>query len=161
MSEVKAKLEEWLAPALQDGIIFLVEIKVLLGGKKIEVFLDTDSGIGIDQCATISRQLEKNLDESGLVPENYVLEVSSPGMSNPLKVLRQFKKKIGSVLEVWVIDGTFFEGKLVSATEAGIVLEKVAKPVKKKKGEAPVTEAPQQIELEYKNIKKALLQFNW
>lgn len=161
MPEVKDKIEKWLEPVLQDQTIFLVEVKVLLGGKRIEVFLDTDTGIGIDQCAAISRQLEKHLDESGLVPENYVLEVSSPGMSNPLKVPRQFKKRIGRVLEIWTNDGTFIEGTLKNATESEIEIEKTVKTTKKKKNDTTQTEEPQKIVIEYKNIKKALLQFNW
>lgn len=161
MQEAKEKIEEWLKPALQDETIFLVEVKVLLGGKKIEVFLDTDSGIGIDQCAAISRQLEKNLDESGIVPANYILEVSSPGMTNPLKVPRQFKKRIGRKLEVWTTDGNFVEGNLKTATNEKIEIEKDLKPVKKKKNEILPEEKPETVILEYKNIKKALLQLNW
>lgn len=161
MQEAKEKIEEWLKPALQDETIFLVEVKVLLGGKKIEIFLDTDSGIGIDQCAAISRQLEKNLDESGIVPANYILEVSSPGMTNPLKVPRQFKKRIGRKLEVWTTDGNFVEGDLKTATNEKIEIEKDLKPVKKKKNEILPEEKPETVILEYKNIKKALLQLNW
>lgn len=161
MQEVKEKIGEWLKPALQDETVFLVEVKVLLNGKKIEVYLDSDAGIGIDQCAVISRQLEKNLDESGLVPENYVLEVSSPGITNPLKVPRQYKKRIGSKLEVWTVDGNLVEGELKAATNEGIELEKTIKPVKKKKNEPLLEVKPEKINIEYKNIKKALLQLNW
>lgn len=164
MLEVKEQIEKWLEPALQDGGIFLVEIKVLLGGKRIEVFLDTDHGIGIDQCANISRQLEKHLEASDLVPENYLLEVSSPGISNPLKTPRQFKKRVGSVLEVWQADGSFIEGKLMQASDVEIVLEKIVKPSKKKKkneAEVLINQQDLKVKLKYNNIKKALLQLNW
>lgn len=161
MPEVKELIEKWLEPVLQDPSIFLVEVKVLLGGKRVEVFLDTDTGIGIDQCAAISRQLEKNIEESGLLPENYVLEVSSPGMNNPLKVPRQFKKRIGKELDIWTKDGTFTAGTLKQATDNEIVIEKTIKNSKKKKTETTSQEAPQTVVIEYKNIKKALLHFNW
>lgn len=82
---IKSKLEEWLTPILAAKDFFLVDIKLSLGGKKVEIFADSDTGIQIDECATISRKLEEHLDGSGLIPDNYTLEVSSPGMSNPLR----------------------------------------------------------------------------
>jgi ribosome maturation factor RimP len=159
MLELREQIEKWLEPVLQDGEVFLIDVKVLLGGKKIEVFLDTDSGIAIDQCAAISRRLEKHLDESSLVPENYVLEVSSPGMNNPLKVPRQFKKRIGRVLEIWTTDGDFAQGILRNATDTSIEIEKAVKS-KTKEQTLPPTPA-NHLNIEYKKIKKALLQLNW
>jgi hypothetical protein len=65
------------------------------------------------------------------------------------------------VLEIWTTDGIFTEGTLKRATESEIEIEKTVKTTKKKKNDTTQTEEPQKIVIEYKNIKKALLQFNW
>jgi ribosome maturation factor RimP len=132
--EVKHKIAEWLNPILTEKDFFLVDIKIS-AGKRIEVYVDADQGIHIDDCAFLSRQLEKNLDESGIVPENYVLEVSSPGMSNPLKVYRQYLRRIGQTLEVVKPNGERIEGKLIKADENGFVLQEIVLEKKKKKKE--------------------------
>jgi ribosome maturation factor RimP len=158
---VKAKITEWLTPLLKEKDLYLVDIKQSMS-KKIEVYIDSDTGVGIDDCATISRQLEKQIDGSGLLPENYILEVSSPGMSNPLKVPRQYKKRIGRVLEIVKTDGTALEGELLEANDMQIKLREI-KPEKKKKDKKNATpeEAPQEWILKYEDIKKALIQFKF
>ena len=118
---VNSKIEEWLQPVLNEKNLFLVEIRFVLG-RKLEVYIDSDQGIHIDDCASISRFLEGHLDGSGLVPDNYILEVSSPGMDNPLKVPRQYKRRIGRILEVVKNDGTMFEAQLTEADNEKIKL---------------------------------------
>lgn len=159
---IKSKLEEWLTPILAAKDFFLVDIKLSLGGKKVEIFVDSDTGIQIDECATISRKLEEHLDGSGLIPDNYTLEVSSPGMSNPLRVPRQYKRRIGRILEIVKTNGETFEAELLEATDEGIKLKEVLVEKKKKKGkveEEPA--APKEYELKYADIKKATLQFKF
>jgi ribosome maturation factor RimP len=158
---VKSKIENWLQPLLEEKNLFLVDVKFSMG-RKIEVYVDSDEGIHIDDCALISRYLEKHLDGSGIVPDNYILEVSSPGMNNPLKVPRQYKKRIGRVLEVVKTDGTALEGQLVQADEEKILLREVKPEVKKnKKRDAATEEAPKEYVLSYSDIKKAVLQFQF
>ncbi len=65
------------------------------GRRILQVFVDTDDGITIAQCAEISRDLGVELDKQSVVNESYELEVSSPGIDKPLKLLRQYKKNIG------------------------------------------------------------------
>jgi len=158
---VKSKIEEWLQPMLNDKNLFLVDIKFPMG-RQIEVYVDSDEGIHISECAEISRFLEKNLDGSGLVPDNYILEVSSPGMSNPLKVPRQYKRRIGKVLEVVKNDGGQLVGELVEAGEEKIKLREVL-PEKSKTQKAKSKEAiaPQEYELSFSEIKRATIQFKF
>lgn len=159
---IKSKIEEWLTPALAAKNLFLVDIKLSLGGKKIEVFIDSDEGVHIEECALISRALEAHLDGSGLIPENYTLDVSSPGMSNPLKVPRQYKRRIGRTLEIVKTNGEMLEAELLEVTEAGIKLkEKVAEKKKAKKGKSEEVAEPKEYELNFSDIKKATLQFNF
>lgn len=92
------------------------------GPKKISVILDGDLGISIDDCAEVSRQLSKHLDESSLIDDNYILEVSTPGLDQPLKLKRQYKRNIGRKLRVRKVDQTLVEGKLSVVDEEFITL---------------------------------------
>lgn len=160
--EVKNKIEAWLQPLLTEKNLFLVDIKFPMG-RQIEVYVDSDEGIHISECAELSRFLEKNLDESGLVPENYILEVSSPGMTNPLKVPRQYKRRIGRILEITKTNGQQLEAKLLAVDDDKITLEEVLPEVKKKKKkvEEPVASEPKVFVLYYTEIKRALIQFKF
>jgi len=166
---VQSKIEEWLQPLLEEKNLFLVDVKFSMG-KKIEVYVDSDTGIHIDECAFISRFLEQNLDGSGLVPDNYILEVSSPGMSNSLKVPRQYKRRIGRMFEIVKNDGTTLEAELVAADDEKITLREIKIEKKRKVGSGELiavtkskNAAPEtkEYELRYDEIKRAVLQFNF
>ena len=70
------------------------------GRRIIQFLVDTDDGITISQCAEISRQLGLEIDARGIINDPYDLEVSSPGIDKPLKLLRQYKKNIGRKYKV-------------------------------------------------------------
>lgn len=154
------KIESYIAQMLDEEKLFLVDIKQSVTGK-IQVFVDGEKNITIDQCARLSRHIESLLDESGLVPENYVLEVSSPGMFNPLKVLKQYQKRIGSVLNVVTLSGENLEGKLIAVDTEKISLLKEEKKKKKQKKQEPVQEEPEPLIINFENIKKATVQFKF
>lgn len=160
--ELKEQIGQWLQPLLEEQNLFLVDVKTA-GKAKIEVFADGDTGITISQCADISRFLEQYLDGSGLVSDSYTLDVSSPGMDNPLKVPRQYKKRIGRTLDIIKTDGKEVEGILLAADDEKIRLQEILKPVKKKKGpKADIpAETPKEFELKYTEIKKAVIQIDW
>lgn len=84
-------------PLLVSRGAFLVDVQVQneRGGKMVQLFVDTDRGITIEQCSEISRELLREFDERRLFDGNYRLEVSSPGIDRPLKLLRQYTKNIG------------------------------------------------------------------
>lgn len=158
---VKQKIAGWLAPLLEEKNLYLVDVRISMG-RKIEVFADSDAGITIDECAAISRFLEKHLDGSGIVPDNYILEASSPGMGNPLRVPRQYKKRIGRVLEIDKNDGSHIEAKLLSANDDAITLQEILPEVKKKDKKKGEPEAePKEFVVKYADIKKAVLQFKF
>ena len=106
-----------------DPGFFLVGIKILRGND-IKVFIDADQGLGIDKLVQYNRHLYKQVEEQGLFSDvNFSLEVSSPGLEEPLKLHRQYLKNIGRYAEVLKNDGIKVEGKLLSASELEIVLE--------------------------------------
>ena len=88
------------------------------------MFLDSDIGVNIDKCARLNRAMYKVIEEKAWYPEgNFSLEVSSPGVDEPLRLPRQYKKNIGRNVEVTFLDDTKIEGKLIEANEDGIVVE--------------------------------------
>lgn len=103
--------------------VFLVSVRVK-PTNNIKVFLDADFGLSIDKCVKINRAMYRTIEENGWYPDgNFSLEVSSPGIEEPLKILRQYKKNIGRRVEVISNDDTKQEGKLIAANEEKIQLE--------------------------------------
>ncbi|MEO6584457.1 MAG: ribosome maturation factor [Ferruginibacter sp.] len=111
-----------LQPLLADDI-FLVDIKIK-PINNIKIYLDADSGLGIEKCIKINRALYKIMEEMGIYPDgDFSLEVSSPGIDEPLKNHRQYLKNIGREVEIKLNDETLKTGKLVAAGEEGLTLE--------------------------------------
>lgn len=90
---------------------FVVEIKVK-AGNRITVLLDSDTSISIDDCIAVTRHIESVFDRE---TEDYDLIVSSAGIDQPYKLLRQYIKNVGREVEVTLKDGSIFTGKLTSA----------------------------------------------
>ena len=133
LETVKARIEAELAVFFEGKNLFIVDVQVLATGKII-VFADGENNITIDECAAISRHLENFLETNHLVKENYTLEVSSPGMDQPLKVPAQFRKHTGKEVEVVQKNGNKITGVLLQADEKGIrVLEENKKKNKPEK----------------------------
>ena len=102
---------------------FLVEVRIK-PTNNIKVFIDADEGMPLSALVDYNRKLYKQLEESGMYPDgNFSLEVSSPGLDEPLKKVRQYNKNVGRYVEVVLNDGTRREGKLTAATDEGIVVE--------------------------------------
>ncbi|MBO7141918.1 MAG: ribosome assembly cofactor RimP [Bacteroidales bacterium] len=98
---------------------FFVSVKVS-GDNHIEILADTDKGITIDQCGEISSKLEELLDRD---QEDFELEVSSPGLTVPLRVPRQYAKNIGNDVDIVLIDGQKLEGTLTAADSDGVTIK--------------------------------------
>jgi ribosome maturation factor RimP len=102
---------------------FLVEVRIK-PTNNIKLFIDGDQGLPLSDIIKYNRALYKQLEESGLFPaDDFSLEVSSPGLDEPLKNNRQYKKNIGRFVEVLFNDTTKKEGKLLEVTDEGIVVE--------------------------------------
>ena len=97
-----------LTGILEEIGVFLVDIKVD-SNNRILVHVDKMEGISIDDCVRVSRALEAKLDRD---MEDFALEVSSPGLDAPFRVLRQYEKSIGKMVSVKCTDGSQFQGLL-------------------------------------------------
>jgi len=118
----KEKVQFLVEEVLSDDM-FIVDITVG-AANQILVSVDSDAGISVGECVQISRHVESSLDRE---VEDFSLEVSSPGLSTPLKVLRQYLKNIGREVEVVTNSGEKQKGILKSADSAGFVLSFVVK----------------------------------
>ena len=85
----KNKINTLIEEAIEaNSELFLVDWS-LSAGNKIEVLVDGDNGLPIDEVVRISRHIEHNLDREA---EDFSLTVSSPGLSRPLEMPRQYIK---------------------------------------------------------------------
>lgn len=132
----------------ENDSLFLIELS-FLPSNKIKVIVDGDQGISLKECVRISRHVEHNLDRE---EEDFALEVTSPDITQPLSVERQYKKNIGRVLKVKTEEGEV-EGTLEHADDKGIALTwKVREPKPVGKGKVTVEK---NATIAYENIKEA------
>ncbi|TCC93541.1 ribosome assembly cofactor RimP [Pedobacter frigiditerrae] len=147
---VKELVEEKIADKPE---LFLVSIKMLPNNKLI-IHVDGDEGISIQDCAAISRHVGFHLEEENTIEKAYNLEVSSPGVGEPLLLNRQYDKNIGRDLSVKLADGKMKEGKLLAVNDTAIIIEE---KVKEKGKKVQLVEA----QIEFNNIveTKVLISF--
>jgi ribosome maturation factor RimP len=127
---LEQKVQELLAP--EPGGYFLVDVKIN-AGNNIKIFIDADQGASIDKLVSYNRKLYRWIEESGLFPaDNFSLEISSPGLEEPLKLRRQYVKNIGRPVEVVKTDESRLEGKLTAVDDDGISVEEEKGKGKKK-----------------------------
>ncbi|MBL7732703.1 MAG: ribosome maturation factor [Chitinophagaceae bacterium] len=108
-----------------DPDLFLVEIRIK-PTNNIKVFIDGNQGVSIERLVQFNRRLYRQLEEEGMYPDgDFSLELSSPGLDEPLKLHRQYIKNIGRYVEVTDLQGGKTEGKLLSADEGNIVVEEI------------------------------------
>jgi len=133
--------------------VFLVEVRIK-PTNNVKVFLDADNGISIERLVQFNRRLYKEFEEEQVFPNNdFSLEISSPGLDEPLKLNRQYKKNIGRFVEVVQTDGARTEGKLISAEEEQVVVEE-------EKGKGKKKEMVQHI-IPFTNIKTTKIQIKF
>lgn len=148
MQEMISKIEALLAPLLEGTDMFVTNLQIE-PGNNIKLFLDADEGLNVQKSVSINRQLVAQIDELGWYPNgDYSLEVSSPGVDEPLRFVRQYQKNIGRTLAVTNIEDLEQIGVLKAVTEVGISLEV---KINKKKETALV-------ELPFENIKQSIVQ---
>ncbi|MCZ2223656.1 MAG: ribosome maturation factor [Chitinophagales bacterium] len=132
---------------------FLVQLRIK-PTNNVKVFLDGDKGISIEKCIYFNRKLYKLIEEANVFSEgDFSLEVSSPGVGEPLLSHRQYAKNIGRFVEIIFKDESKKEGKLILVNEDDIIIEHI-----KGKGKKAITE---QIEVPFSNIKTTTVQIKF
>lgn len=130
-------VEGIVTPILDDLQLELVDVEYVKEGKDwfLRVFIDSEAGIDIEQCGTVSNLLSEKLDELDPIDHLYFLEVSSPGAERPLKKPQDFEKSIGKQVFVKTyepIDGEKqFEGELTAFDGDSVTITYLIKTRKK------------------------------
>ena len=133
--------------------LFLVEVRIK-PANNIKVFIDGDQGISIEKLVHYNRRLYKQFEEEGFFPNgDFSLEVSSPGLEEPLKLYRQYQKSIGRYVEIIDKEGNKTEGKLISASEQEVMVEE-------QKGKGKKMETVQHT-ISFDNIKTTKIQIKF
>ena len=108
-----------------DPSLFLVDIRIK-PTLNFRVYIDGDQGVSVDKLIKFNRALYRQLVEEGVLPDGeFSLELSSPGLDEPLKLHRQYVKNVGRQVEVITQEGAKVTGKLTGVTEPGFAVEEV------------------------------------
>ena len=99
--------------------LFLISLTISFDNK-IKIILDGDNGVTINDCITVSREIENNLDREEF---DFAIEVSSVGAEEPFVDKRQYKKNLNRILSLIDINQNEFKGKLVFVDDNGILIQ--------------------------------------
>ena len=117
---IQASTIRQLAEAYLEGTSgFIVDVRVG-ESNTISILLDDDAATSISQCMALSRHLEDELDREA---EDFALDVSSPGLDQPIQILRQYIKNIGRGVQLKIRNAGKVEGELVGATEESVTIK--------------------------------------
>jgi ribosome maturation factor RimP len=127
----------------------LEDLKVSAAGRRhiLKVVIDRDGGFGLDDVATLSRELSAALEDEDAIPGSYVLEVSSPGVDRPLTEPRHWRRNVSRLVKVTLVEGGEVTGRISSADDTSAVLVDDATDDAETVAYADVARALVQIEL--------------
>ena len=133
------KVRQFVEERLGTGNIFLVDVKSS-PANEIEVTIDSDRGVTVEMCAELNRAIEERFDSD---EEDFAITVSSAGIGQPLRLLRQYRKLVGRSVEVVLLSGLKITATLKEATEDSITLQYTRKEAvegRKRKTEVEVVQ---------------------
>jgi ribosome maturation factor RimP len=123
-NETLIQLDKMVAEVLKDAPEHFLVSLLIKPTHNIKLLIDGDAGITIEQCVRFNRRLVPMIDEAGIFPPGeYSLEVSSPGVDEPLKLHRQYVKNIGRTVQAQLTNQTTLTGVLKAVTDESITLE--------------------------------------
>lgn len=124
-AEARQRLLDMLAPVVAATGYELEDVSVTPAGRRslVRVTVDADGGVDLDAVAEVSRAVSKSLDaeDAPNFAGPYVLEVSSPGVDRPLTEQRHWRRAVGRLVRVPVVDVATI-GRVVRVTETTVVL---------------------------------------
>jgi ribosome maturation factor RimP len=127
--ETVERINELILPVLQAQELELVDMEFVKAGKRyaLRLFLDKPGGITLDDCASLSSILGEIIDVHEIINHAYTLEVSSPGLTRPLKKVEDYQRFAGRLVRITVRGGTgkrsLFRGELKGLEGESVVLQ--------------------------------------
>jgi ribosome maturation factor RimP len=153
------KLTQIVESLLPDESYFIVEIAIRKSRvmDTVSVLIDSDEGIGIDECADVSRKLGKILEDENLFENAYELEVASPGVGEPLQLKRQYFKNKDRFVAIKLNDGSIKEGQMTQVSDESI---EISPEIKRKPGAkiGKNAKAPEPFKIAFADIKETIVQ---
>lgn len=128
-ADIEKRTEKLLEPILEGNSFEMVDVEYVKEGSDwyLRAYVDKEGGITVDDCELVSRALEKKLDEEDLIKDAYILEVSSPGLTRPLKKERDYERNLGKLVEIHLFKAVDkckqFTGTLKAWDENSVTLE--------------------------------------
>lgn len=101
-TDIVSRVETLVMPIIEEGNFELVDVEWVKEGSNwyLRIYADKEGGININDCVDISRALEVKLDEEDFISNEYILEVSSPGLGRPLKKENDFRRSVGKEIDL-------------------------------------------------------------
>jgi ribosome maturation factor RimP len=127
--EIVDRIRAMIHPiVLNEGMeVVDIEYRRESGGWVLRLILDKEGGITLEDCTWVSQQVGRSLDVEDVILTPYTLEVSSPGLTRPLKTEKDFLKYRHRLVKVKTIDPIQnrrqFKGKLLGVSENGVEIE--------------------------------------
>lgn len=127
--DTAARINELILPVLQAQEVELVDTEFFKAGKRytLRLYLDKPGGITLDDCAAISRLLAEIIDVHEVIDHAYILEVSSPGLTRPLKKMADFQRFTGRLVRITVRGGTgkrsLYRGELLGLAGESVAIK--------------------------------------
>jgi len=145
------KIREIAQKVVESEGLELYDVELHKGGKRwiVRIFIDKPGGVGINDCALISRQVGIIMDVEDVIPHSYLLQVSSPGLTRALRKEEDFRKSVGQLAKIKtlnLIEGRRkFVGRIKAISHGNIILWD--------------KEKEEEITIPLDNIRKANLEF--
>ena len=100
-TEIVDKVEELVTPIIDENDFELVDVEYVkeAGEYFLRAYIDKEGGININDCVDVSREMNEILDREDYIADAYTFEVSSPGLTRPLKKDRDYDRNIGRPIE--------------------------------------------------------------
>lgn len=145
------KVKELLLPLLEEKGLKLVDVEYIKGSKPIlRIYIYNPEGTSIDDCEWVSRRIGALLDIEDIIPNSYILEVSSPGLDRKLKNKEEYNLFKGRNIKIKtkepIDDEKIFKGNLKGIKENDNV---------------EIETDEKTVEIPYENISQAQLQIDW
>ncbi|MDG2353891.1 MAG: ribosome maturation factor RimP [Gammaproteobacteria bacterium] len=117
MAKIADKIQVLINPVINDMGYELVGIEYVASGKHstLRIYIDSDNGIGVDDCETVSRQVSAILDVEDPITNQYNLEVSSPGVERPLFHIGHYQRFLGHDIKLRLVRPINGQRKFVGA----------------------------------------------
>lgn len=98
----EAKTEQLIQPLIDANNFELVDVEYVKEGSDwyLRVYIDKEGGITVNDCELISRTFNEILDREDYIEDQYIFEVSSPGLMRPLKKEKDYARSIGKLIDI-------------------------------------------------------------